>query len=270
MKLVVKDLEFSYPGVPVLRDISFEFRPGETVSIVGENGAGKSTLLKCMNRILSYKQGTVMVEGNDITDMKRKEIALYMAYLPQKTSYLYPITVFDAVLTGRFRHLSMETGRTSEGIVWDILDMMGLEHIAMRDFNEISGGQQQQVIIARALAQEADILLLDEPTAGLDIRHQLEVMDVIQHSVREKDLLAAITLHDLNLAARYSDRVIMLHQGRIFAAGEPLAVFTPEHISAVYGVKASVSHANGSPVIIPHSTADAADEQNCGEAEAEA
>jgi len=183
--------------------------------------------------------------------MKRKDIAKTMAYLSQKTSHAFPVTVFDAVLSGRYPHRSWNSNEEDEVRVSEILKVLDLENLALRDFNEISGGQQQQVLIARALAQEANILLLDEPTSDLDIRHQLEVMETIKRLVRGKRVTAIITIHDLNLASRYADRIVMLNDGLIFAAGAADSVLTPENIAQVYHVRVLVNKVNGKPHIIP-------------------
>jgi len=249
--LKIKDVEFSYPGVPVLKGVSLEVMPGETMAIVGKNGAGKSTLIKCMNRILEPEKGKVFLGEWDLRRMKGKDIARSMAYLSQKGSYAFPVTVFDAVLSGRYPHTAWNTDEKDEAKVSEVLGMMGLEGLAMRYFNEISGGQQQQVLIARAIAQEASIFLLDEPTSDLDIKHQLEVMQTVRKIVRERKVSAVITIHDLNLASRYADRIIMLKDGVIFASGSADSVLTKENIKAAYGVEALVSRIEDRPHVVP-------------------
>jgi iron complex transport system ATP-binding protein len=251
MKLRIENLEFSYPSVPVLKDICMELHSGTIVSIVGRNGAGKSTLLKCMTRILQRYKGTILLDGQSIESMKNKEIARRMAYLPQTGDHDFPVTVFDMVLMGRYPHIAWSLDEHDKDYVWQILEMMGLQELAIRDFRHISGGQQQQVLIARALAQQADVFLLDEPTSNLDIRHQLEVMEVIKRLVKENNILTVISIHDLNLAARYADWVIMINQGSIHAAGEPNKVFTAENIQQVYGVEAKTITAGNKVHIIP-------------------
>jgi iron complex transport system ATP-binding protein len=251
MQLKIKDLEFKYPSVSVLENICMELFSGEMLAIVGKNGAGKSTLLKCINRILEPQNGSILIDEEEITRMKRKDIAKKVAYLPQKTSHTFPITVFDVVLMGRYPHLNWYSNENDEKQVSEVLKMLKLKSLVLRDFNEISGGQQQKVLIARALVQEANILLLDEPTSDLDIRHQLEVMEITQKLVQEKNISAIVAIHDLNLASRYAERVIMLSKGIIFAAGSPSSVFTPEKIAEVYSVEALVSEKEGKPHIIP-------------------
>jgi iron complex transport system ATP-binding protein len=251
MKLRIENLEFSYPSVPVLKDICMELHSGTIVSIVGRNGAGKSTLLKCMIRILQSYKGIILLDGQSIESMKNKEIARKMAYLPQTGEHDFPVTVFDMVLMGRYPYIAWSLDEHDKDYVWQILEMMGLQELAIRDFRHISGGQQQQVLIARALAQQADVFLLDEPTSNLDIRHQLEVMEVIKKLVKENNILTVISIHDLNLAARYADWVIMINQGIIHTAGEPNKVLTAENIQQVYGVEAKTITAGNKVHIIP-------------------
>ena len=245
MNLVLRGVEFAYPSVPVLKGVSCELNGGEMVALVGKNGSGKSTLMKCMNRILEYQGGAIVAQQEEVRGMSRIDIARKMAYHPQKTFFNFPVTVFDTILMGRYPHRGMESGHEGEERAWEVLKMMNLESLALRDYNEISGGQQQKVIIARALAQEARILLLDEPTSDLDIRYQLEVMKTIRKSVKKKGLLAIVAIHDLNLASRYCDRIVMLSDGVIVSAGKPRDVFTPENIAGVYGVDASVGEHEG-------------------------
>jgi len=145
------------------------------------------------------------------------EIAKEMGYVPQTTARVFPATVFDTVLMGRRPHLGWKSSEEDIDKVLEVLELLGIMEFSMRDFNEISGGQQQKVLIARALAQEADVLLLDEPTSNLDIRHQLEVMDIMKGIVKKKGISAIVAIHDLNLASRYTDRLLMMNGGRIFA-----------------------------------------------------
>ncbi len=251
MKLKVKDVEFGYNGILVLEGISIDLDRSEIIGIVGPNGAGKSTLIRCIDRILTPGGGTILLDGADISKMTRMEIAKEMGYVPQTTTRVFPATVFDTVLMGRRPHLGWKSSVEDIDNVLEVLELLGIMEFAMRDFNEISGGQQQKVLIARALAQEADILLLDEPTSNLDIRHQLEVMDIMQGIVRTKGISAIVAIHDLNLASRYTDRLLMMNGGRIFAAGSPESVLTVENIRRAYGVEALVKSDGERPYIIP-------------------
>lgn len=245
MNLKLQGVEFAYPSISVLKGVSFELQEGEMLAIVGKNGSGKSTLIKCINRILKYQSGNISVHREEVKNMRRRDVAKKMAYHPQKTFYNFPVTVFDTVLMGRYPHSGWNGDKKGEKRVWEVLKILDLEPFALRDYNEISGGQQQKVIIARALAQEAKILLLDEPTSDLDIRYQLEVMEIIRRIVKERNISAIVSIHDLNLASRYCDRIVMLHNGVIFRAGTPCEVFTPENIANVYGVDVSVHEYEG-------------------------
>jgi iron complex transport system ATP-binding protein len=251
VKLKVKNVEFGYNSTLVLEGISMDLDRSEIIGIVGPNGAGKSTLIRCIDRILTPGGGTILLDETDISTLSRMEIARKMGYVPQTTTRVFPATVFDTVLMGRRPHLGWKSSEEDVDKVLEILELLGIMEFAMRDFNEISGGQQQKVLIARALAQEADILLLDEPTSNLDIRHQLEVMEIMTNIVRKKGISAVMAIHDLNLASRYTSRILMMNGGRIFAAGDPESVLTSENIRRAYGVEAMVKSDGERPYIIP-------------------
>ena len=251
MKLKVKNVEFSYASTPILENVCMELAPSEILGIVGPNGAGKSTLLRCIDRILKPQRGSILLDGQEIKEMSRMEIARRMGYVPQTSQRVFPATVFDTVLMGRRPHLGWRSNEQDVEKVLEILKLLEIVEFALRDFNEISGGQQQKVLIARALAQEADVLLLDEPTSNLDIKHQLEAMDIIKKLVKEKGISAIMAIHDLNLGSRYSDEIVMLNGGSIFDAGNPSSVLTPENIKQVYGVEAVVRNESGRPYIVP-------------------
>ncbi len=253
MKLEIKGISFSYGSHPALRDVSFKVEKGEVVSLVGPNGSGKTTLLKCINKILKPKGGVIFLKGDDIKRMDLGRLARFIGYVPQGASYAFPLTVFDTVLLGRKPHISWRVSGRDKEIVTEIILSMGLEGLALRQFNELSGGERQKVLIARALAQEPEVLLLDEPTSNLDLRHQLEVMELIRSLVRERGIAAIIAIHDLNLASRFSDRMILMKKGEVFAIGKPEEILTPENIKEVYGIKALVINNPGlsKPYLIP-------------------
>jgi len=251
VKLQVKDVVFGYTGTHILKDICLEIRASSLVSIVGPNGAGKSTLLKCIDRILNVKTGMITVDGKDIKQMGRLEVAQNLAYVPQSSNRVFPTTVFETVMMGRRPHLSWFDSKKDEEKVWEVLELLGIEDLALSIFNELSGGQQQKVLIARALVQETGIILLDEPTSNLDIWHQLDVMETVRKLVREKQVTAIMAVHDLNLASRYSDSIIMMQQGKIIAAGSPGSVLTSENIAEVYGVEARISTHAEVPYVVP-------------------
>nr|CBH38016.1 ABC transporter, ATP-binding protein [uncultured archaeon]CBH38507.1 ABC transporter, ATP-binding protein [uncultured archaeon] len=251
VRLKVKNVEFSYASVPILKDICIELAASEMLGVVGPNGAGKSTLLRCIDRILKPQRGSILLDEREIKKMNMLELAKKLGYIPQSTSQVFPATVFDTVLLGRRPHVGWRSGEKDRKKVLKSLQMLNIEKFAMRDINELSGGQQQKVFIARALTQEPDVLLFDEPTSNLDIKHQLEVMEIIKSIVREKEISAIMAIHDLNLASRYVDRIIMMNGGEIFSAGDSVSVLTPESIKQVYGVEAEVNHIHGRPYIVP-------------------
>ena len=251
MRLELKGVAYSYNGIRALEDVTMSLADGEMISLVGPNGSGKSTLLKCINKILKPRKGAILVNERDLSRVGLKELARLMGYVPQGGSYAFPSTVFDAVLLGRHPHLNWGVGARDREIVSRILVLMGLEGMAFRQFNELSGGERQKVLIARALAQEPEVLLLDEPTSSLDLRHQLEVLNLICTAVRKRNISAIMAMHDLNLASRFSDRIIFLKQGGIHTIGEPREVLTPENIREVYGVETLIYKNSGRPYVIP-------------------
>ncbi|WP_457548598.1 ABC transporter ATP-binding protein [Archaeoglobus sp.] len=251
MKIRIRGLEFSYNSIPALKKVTIDIHESEMVAIVGPNGSGKSTLLKCIDRILKPKKGVILINGKDIKDFNRIEIARTIGYVPQSVKQFFPATVFEVVLMGRRPYLGWRCSRKDIEKVFDVLKTLNIENISMRDFNELSGGQQQKVLIARALAQEPEILLLDEPTANLDIKHQLEVMEIIRRIVRKNGITAIVAIHDLNLASRYADRIVMMKDGKVFAAGTPEDVLTSANIESVYDVKVRIIKLSGRLYVIP-------------------
>ncbi|MEM1766418.1 MAG: ABC transporter ATP-binding protein [Candidatus Bathyarchaeia archaeon] len=253
LKLVVRGISFSYKSVPALENVNFELNPSEILSLLGPNGSGKSTLLKCIDGILRPHCGVVYINGAAASAMKAKDLSKVMGYVPQNIgSSVFPFTVFDVVLAGRKPYIGWNISDKDIEVVAETLKLLGIENMASRHFNELSGGEQQKVIIARALAQQPKILLLDEPTSNLDIKHQLEVLDLIRNLSRSMGISVIMAMHDLILASRFSDKVFMLKSGRIFAAGAPEVVINEENIMAVYGVKARVYKlSSGKPHVVP-------------------
>ncbi|WP_292368061.1 ABC transporter ATP-binding protein [Methanoregula sp. UBA64] len=251
IKLAINHLWFSYDSHEVLRDFCLDIGDGRIVSIVGPNGSGKSTLIKCIDRLLVPSSGEILVDRSDVMKMSRIELAQNIAYVPQNSLRVFPNSVFDVVLMGRRPYLGWRGGTRDEQVVWEMLQLLGLEDLAMSSFTELSGGQQQKVLIARALAQETGVILLDEPTSNLDIWHQIDVMDLLRNLVKQRDLTAIVAIHDLNMAARYSDTIVMMKKGKIVATGTPDTVMTAENLETVYSIRASVKIADEIPFIIP-------------------
>lgn len=246
----MENVSFSYPSNPVLDGITLHVSQGEVIAVVGKNGAGKSTLLKCINHIISPSNGSIYVNELDIEKVSFLERARRTGYLSQKSEHLFPVTVFEVVLMGRYPYSPYRFTKHDEEIVARILAQMELGSLANRTFDRLSGGEQQQVLIARALAQEADVLLFDEPTNNLDLRHQLEIMQLIRRVIKKEGKTALIAIHDLNLGASFADRVIIIHQNRIFSAGTPMEVLTEETLSLVFSVNVKIYDHNGVPHIV--------------------
>jgi len=252
LKLVINNLSFSYAGHPILKDVEFAVDAGEVLSIVGPNGSGKSTLLKCINRILKTKQKTVFIDNLDVSKINYRELSKLIGYVPQSSTSTFSFTVFDMILMGRRPYITWNLSERDSDIVAETMDFLGIGELAKRHFNELSGGEQQKVIIARALAQEPKTLLLDEPTSSLDIRHQLEILCMVRNLTQDGSRSVVVTMHDLNLASRFSDRMLMLQKGEIFACGTPREVITEENIKAVYGIDSKVTDSvMGIPQVMP-------------------
>jgi len=248
MMLTIAGVEFSYNSHPILSDIRLDLDKGQILAVLGVNGAGKSTFLKCINRILRVRKGTISLHSEDVLRMTGEQIARHMGYVPQRYGE-EELTVFDAVLLGRTPYVKWKAGETDLTIVETTIRQMGLEALAMRPVTTLSGGEMQKVVLARALAQEPDLLLLDEPTSNLDLKNQLEVMGLVQAAVRERRLSAVICLHDINLAFRYADRFLMLKDGRVHTQGGKEAV-TAEAIHQVYGVRVLMGDVEGYPIVV--------------------
>lgn len=249
MNLIVEDLSFQYPSRKVLKDISLSLNKGECLSILGTNGVGKSTLLKCINRILRQQSGKIVVMGEDVKGLSGNDLAKRIGYVSQRQNFSLS-SVFDAVLLGRKPYIKWDITRQDLDIVHDVMKSLGLEDFALRNVDELSGGEAQKVAIARALAQQSDVLMFDEPTSNLDLKNQLEVVGIIKNIVRERQISAIVTMHDLNMASRFGDKFLLLKRGRIFDAGD-IHIITKENIFEVYGVPVEIQFHHDIPVIIP-------------------
>lgn len=249
MMMDVEGINFYYGDLRILDQVGFDLNDSEILTILGPNGVGKTTLLKCLNGILRARTGTVMVEQQDLLSMHASEIAKRIGYVPQRGD-VSRITVFDSVLLGRKPYIKWDITSKDIELTNSIIEKLGIGHLALRYVNEISGGEYQKVQIARALVQEPRVLLLDEPTSNLDLSNQHRIMCAVSDIVKTKRLCAVLTMHDLNLSLRYSDRFIMMRGGKVFAVGGP-EVITVENISRVYDIDVYVESVRGRPIVIP-------------------
>lgn len=251
MSLSVRDLHYRYAAAEVLRGIDLDVAPGEIVCLVGPNGAGKSTVLKCLNLILKPTRGEARLDGVPIPTFSRRGLARAVAYVPQQTGQAMSLPVIEMVGLGRAPHRAVGSAARDQAVVIDAMQMLQLEPLAARHYGELSGGERHRVLIARALAQEGRIMLLDEPTSDLDLRYQLETMTVLRRLASERGVGLLVAIHDLALASRFADRIVMLSQGRVFAEGPWREVVTPANLEAVYGVSAVTGSDGGLPYVIP-------------------
>ncbi len=247
--LKIENLSVSYGARRVLQSVSLDLHAGEVLALIGPNGAGKSTLVRAASGVIPVQAGRVGVNGDDLLALSAMRRARYLAVVPQATSLPPAFTAWETVLLGRTPYLNFlgQVSTKDEEIARQALQKVDAFDLAERRVGELSGGEQQRVLLARALAQSTPILLLDEPTVHLDLQHQVALMEIVRSLAHNDNLAVLIALHDLNLAARYADRVALLVAGEIKAAGTPRQVLTPEIISKAYHLPVQV---------IPHPYAD--------------
>lgn len=223
----------------VLRDATFELPTGRILALLGPNGAGKTTLIRALNGSVALSKGTVELAGRRLSEFSRREIARQIAVVAQETETRFPITVFEYILAGRFANGSAFGWETETDLAHagEALDRCDLRELSDRTMNELSGGERQRVVLARALATDAKVLLLDEPTANLDLEHQAMMFRLVRERCDRHRAAAIVITHDLNLAAEFADEIILLKKGRIFACGSPGAVLTEENLNQVFNVR---------------------------------
>jgi iron complex transport system ATP-binding protein len=233
------DVTCKYDTVKVLEEVNFKIRRGSFTGIIGPNGSGKSTLLKIISKALKPNRGTVWLNEQNIYHLKAQAIAQQMAVVPQETVISFPFLVKEVVMMGRSPYLGLwqAEGKRDYVICHQAMQLTNTLPLANRPVTTLSGGEKQRVIIAQALTQEPEVLLLDEPTSHLDINHQLEIMELLQRLNQEQKLTIVAVFHDLNLAAQYCDQIILLHQGKIYALGKPEEVLIKKNIQEVYQTK---------------------------------
>jgi len=254
MKVEVEGLNFSYNGIGVLEGLDLTVRKGEFIGIVGPNGSGKTTLLKNIGGVLEPEGGAVYLDTEELSTIPIKEVATKVAAVQQETTVGFDFTVREIVEMGRFPHLE-RFERHTEGDLRAIdraIEITDLEDFSDRCVNQLSGGEKQRVFLALALAQEPELLLLDEPTSSLDINYQIKIMETV-HQLQSEDLTVITAIHDLNLAAQYADRVALLSEGKVRILGKPDKVLTRKNIEQVFGVEVEVedSEVKGSIHIFP-------------------
>lgn len=239
------DTRFRDNSESVLKAVTCLIDSGKILGILGPNGSGKSTLLKLLARVLRPRSGTIELFGDSLSDLSQAEVARQVALVPQETMQIFPFTIAEMVLMGRFPH-----HRGWGGWHWEDSDDWRIAHQAMEDLDvthlgsrlvtDVSGGERQRAVIARALTQEPQVLLLDEPTAFLDLHHQLDIARILRRLNRERGLTVILVSHDLNLASQYCDRLMLLHHGQIAEVGSPLEVLRPDLLESVYGCQVLV------------------------------
>ena len=249
--MMVRDLSFYYRRSEdiTLEHINFDAEPGKIMGILVNNGAGKSTLLKCLCRILRPHHGSVNVSGADMLKISHKAVAKIMWFLPQETQAIN-LTVYDTVMMGRNPYIKPGITREDRNIVLTVIERMKLEPIALRFLHELSGGERQKVMLARSLAQNPKVMLLDEPTSNLDLKNQYEVLSLVRKICRESNIIVIMVIHDINLALKYCDRFLLMKNHRIFAEGGK-EVMTNQTIESVYNIPVKIYTIESERFIMP-------------------
>ncbi|MBN2424415.1 MAG: ABC transporter ATP-binding protein [Calditrichaceae bacterium] len=255
----INNLSFGYEEKNILHNIDISIAQNEFIGFIGPNGAGKSTLLKLICGLLESEINTVIINGKNIESYTPKGLSKVIGYVPQQVNINFPLTVEEIVAMGRYPYLQGFWNEDERGVemIEHALQWMNLAALRFRPFNELSGGEQQRAMIAGVLAQEASIFILDEPTSALDLRHQQEIYRILNKLVKEENKTVLIVTHDINLAAQFCQRLIILNQGRIISSGPPKDVLKFPLIQEIYGVKVyiDINPLNGSLYILPYDLA---------------
>jgi iron complex transport system ATP-binding protein len=254
MSLTAEGVSFAYRGVSVLEEISISLKPGEFLGFLGPNGSGKSTFLKNILGFLTPSRGRIVFSGTEAPPTRR-ERARRIAFLPQNPVLPGSLLVKEVIILGRLPRLQDRWagyGRADRQKVWEVMEVLGIGDLAERKVTELSGGEQQKVIIGRCLVQEGDILLLDEATSGLDLNHTVEIMEFMRRKAGEEKKTILAVLHDLNLASQYCDRIALLKDGRLRYQGSPREIITAAVVEEIYGIRAVIQKDDeGRPVVLP-------------------
>lgn len=248
--LSVSNMFFSYGNTEVLHDITFDIEENKIVSILGPNGVGKTTLLRCICNFHRPSRGSMTVDGADITKLPLRELARYIGYVPQRAR-ASRATVFDTILIGRRPFIEWSVSRDDIKMVWDIIDMLNMRSLALKYVGEISGGEFQKAQIARAIVQSPRVLVMDEPTNNLDIANQYVMMQMICDLVKAKGVSTVMTMHDINLASHFSDKLMFMKDGKIVAYGNK-DIINERLVKRVYGIDVDVIEHKGTPFVIPN------------------
>ncbi|MGO9571126.1 MAG: ABC transporter ATP-binding protein [Desulfomonilaceae bacterium] len=253
--IAVKDLSYRHPhaDAAVLNGVTFDAESGMLTAILGPNGSGKTTLFKCISGLWVPQRGDVVFQGRSIKGSPARQIARIISVVPQEHDPPFPYSVFEVVTMGRAAYLGMFStpSRGDYSKAEEAIEQVGIAHLNHRPYTEISGGERQLVLIARALAQEAPVILLDEPTTHLDFKNQVLVLTKVKEIVRLKSVAAIMTIHDPNLATLFSDQVVMINNGSVVSHGPPHEVITEGNLSSLYGIDVVVLTVNGLRVIMP-------------------
>lgn len=248
----VKNISYHYHGGgEVLKDVNFTLEQGQFLAILGNNGVGKSTLLKCLNKILKADSGELLLDGESILQMSNHQVSRRIAFVSQTVPNTQ-MTVHDVVMLGRRPYMKWGFTEKDHQIVHSAMERLNLESLRGRFLNQLSGGERQKVMLARALAQEPKLLLLDEPTSSLDIHNQYQVLEIVRELCHHDGLTAVVVIHDLNLALRFCDQFLLLRQGQVYANGD-YRILTPEALKAVYQIDGRVVEVENQKMVLVES-----------------